>query len=184
MTKTILTYGLIGGVISTIGYIITFLTGHEDMTFAMIIGFASMIVAFSLIFVGIKSYRDKQAGGSITFGKALKMGLLMSLITSTIYVFVWLIALYNYYPDFAQKYADTQIEQMRAAGSTAEQINAKIAENAVFVENYKNPVIVILYTYIEILPIGILFALIAAAILQRKTKHDKAEFKAWVESQE
>lgn len=184
MKKTILTYGIIGGFISTIGYIITFLTGHENMTNAMIIGFASMIVAFSLIFVGIKNYRDKQAGGSVSFGKALKMGLLMSLITSTIYVFVWLIALYNFYPDFAQQYADTQIEHMRAAGSTTEQINAKIAENAKFVEDYKNPVIVILYSYMEILPIGILFALIAAAILKRKSKHDKEEFKKWAESQE
>ena len=181
MTKTILTYGLIGGVISIIGYIITFLTGHEDMTNAMIIGFASMIVGFSLIFVGIKNYRDKQAGGSITFLKALKMGLLMSLITSTIYVFVWLIIFYNYYPNFAQQYGDKIVEQMREAGSTAEQINAQIAENAKVVEDYKNPLMVILYTYVEILWVGIIFTLLAALILKKKPKQNKEEFKAWAE---
>jgi len=168
MTKTILTYGLIGGVISTIGYIITILTGHENMTNAMIIGFASMFIAFSLIFVAIKSYRDKQAGGVISFGNAFKMGVLMSLITSSIYVIVWLIALYNFFPDFAQQYGDKIVEQMREAGKTAEQINAQIAENAILVENYKNPIMVILYTYMEILPIGLLFSLLAAAILKKK----------------
>ncbi|MFL9839117.1 DUF4199 domain-containing protein [Flavobacterium sp. ST-75] len=168
MTKTILTYGLIGGVISTIGYIITILTGHENMTNAMIIGFASMFIAFSLIFVAIKSYRDKQTGGVISFGSAFKMGVLMSLITSSIYVIVWLIALYNFFPDFAQQYGDKIVEQMREAGKTAEQINAQIAENAILVENYKNPIMVILYTYMEILPIGLLFSLLAAAILKKK----------------
>ncbi|WP_417357155.1 DUF4199 domain-containing protein [Flavobacterium sp.] len=168
MTKTILTYGLIGGVISTIGYIITILTGHENMTNAMIIGFASMFIAFSLIFVAIKSYRDKQAGGVISFGNAFKMGVLMSLITSSIYVIVWLIALYNFFPDFAQQYGDKIVEQMREAGKTAEQINAQIAENTILVENYKNPIMVILYTYMEILPIGLLFSLLAAAILKKK----------------
>ncbi|WP_330444074.1 DUF4199 domain-containing protein [Flavobacterium sp. C4GT6] len=168
MTKTILTYGLIGGVISTIGYIITILTGHENMTNAMIIGFASMFIAFSLIFVAIKSYRDKQAGGVISFGNAFKMSVLMSLITSSIYVIVWLIALYNFFPDFAQQYGDKIVEQMREAGKTAEQINAQIAENAILVENYKNPIMVILYTYMEILPIGLLFSLLAAAILKKK----------------
>ncbi len=184
MKKTILTYGLIGGVISTIGFLITSITGHEDMTNAMIIGFASMFVAFSLIFVGIKSYRDKKAGGSITFGNAFLMGAIMSFITSSVYVIVWLIALYNFYPDFAQQYADTQIEQMKAAGKTAEEINRQIAQNKEFVESYKNPLVVILYTYMEIFPIGLLFALIAAAILKKKNQQDKEELNTWLESQE
>lgn len=168
MTKTILTYGLIGGVISTIGYVITLLTGQENMKSAMIIGFASMFVAFSLIFVAIKSYRDKQAGGVVSFGNAFKIGALMSLITSSIYVIVWLVALYNFFPDFAQHYADMQIEDMRLAGESIEKINLQIAENEKMVEAYKNPIVVILYTYMEILPIGLLFSLLAAAILKKK----------------
>ncbi|PZR22780.1 MAG: DUF4199 domain-containing protein [Flavobacterium psychrophilum] len=186
MKKLIWTYGLIGGLISTIGYLIS-TSGEMDeahMTYGMIYGFASMIVAFSLMFIAIKTYRDKQNGGSISFGKAFLMGLWMALITSTIYVIVWLIALYNFHPDFAEKYTSFQLEQMKAAGATVQELQAQASQNAEFVEQYKNPVVVILYTYMEILPIGLLIALIAAAILKKKPNLQQEEFKSWAESQE
>ena len=128
MKKIIWTYGLIGGLISTIGYMFT-VTGEMDadaMKNGMIYGFASMIIAFSLMFIAIKTYRDKHNGGTITFGKAFTMGLYMALITSSIYVIVWLITLYNFHPDFAEKYTQFQFEQMKAAGATTEQLNTQM----------------------------------------------------------
>ncbi|MHA3788926.1 DUF4199 domain-containing protein [Flavobacterium hauense] len=186
MKKLIWTYGLIGGFISTIGYLIS-TTGEMDadhMKYGMIYGFASMIIAFSLMFIAIKTFRDKQNGGSISFGKAFLMGLWMALITSTIYVAVWLIALYNFHPDFAEKYSAFQLEQMKTAGATAQELAAQTAKSSEFIEQYKNPVVVILYTYMEIFPIGLLIALIAAAILKKKNTNEQQEFKSWAESQE
>lgn len=186
MKKLIWTYGLIGGLISTIGFLIS-TTGEMDadhMKYGMIYGFASMIIAFSLVFIAIKTFRDKQNGGSITFGKAFLMGLYMALITSTIYVGVWLIALYNFHPDFAEKYTGFQMEQMKASGATAQELAVQAAQNAEFVEQYKNPIVVILYTYMEIFPIGLLIALIAAAILKKKPNLQEEEFTSWAESQE
>lgn len=186
MKKLIWTYGLIGGLISTIGYLIT-TTGEMDahhMKYGMIYGFASMIIAFSLMFIAIKTFRDKQNGGTITFGRAFLMGLWMALITSTIYVAVWLIALYNFHPDFAEKYTGFQMEQMKAEGATAQELAVQAVKNAEFVEQYKNPVVVILYTFMEILPIGLLIALIAAAILKKKPNLQQEEFNLWAESPE
>lgn len=170
MKKLIWTYGLIGGFISIIGYMFTINSEMDAkaMTYGMIYGFASMIVAFSLMFIAIKAYRDKKNGGTISFGKAFLMGLYMALITSTIYVLVWLFMLYNFHPDFAEKYTQFQMEQMKAAGATAEKLNAFATESQAFIESYKNPVVVVLYTYMEILPIGLAVALIAALILKRK----------------
>lgn len=182
MKKLIWTYGLIGGLVSTAGYLLTIGKGEmnaEAMTNGMIYGFASMIVAFSLVFIAIKTYRDKYNGGTITFGQAFLMGLYMALITSSIYVIVWLITLYNFHPDFAEKYTQFQYEQMRAAGATAEQLNTQVTEGKKFVDSYKNPIVVILYTYMEIFPIGLLIAIIAAAILKRKPNHQKEEFTTW-----
>ena len=39
-----------------------------------IVGYAAMVVMFSLIFFGVRNYRNKQLEGYITFGKAFKWG--------------------------------------------------------------------------------------------------------------
>ena len=166
MKKTVLLYGLISGFISCIGF---FLMG-KDMNFdkGMIYGFGSMIIAFSLIFVAVKSYRDKHNGGVITFGKAFLIGLYIALIASTIYVFTWLYSLNYMFPDFPEKYSSYVIAQSQANGASAAEVANQIREMDKFRESYKNPIVVILYTYMEILPVGILIALITAAFLKRR----------------
>jgi len=59
----------------------------------MLVGYAAMLLAFSLVYVGVKSYRDRENGGVICFGKAFQVGLLISLVASTIYVITWMIDL-------------------------------------------------------------------------------------------
>jgi hypothetical protein len=66
----------------------------------MLIGYASMLIAFSLVFVGIRNYRDKFNEGVISFGKAFKIGIMIVLIASTMYVVAWLIDYFFFIPDF------------------------------------------------------------------------------------
>lgn len=139
-----------------------------DFDKGMIYGFGSMILAFSLIFVAVKSYRDKHNNGVITFGKAFQIGLYIALIASTIYVFAWLYSLNYMFPDFPEKYSSYVIAQAEANGASPAEIRLQIKDMENFKESYKNPVIVILYTYMEILPLGIVVALITAAFLKRK----------------
>lgn len=169
MKKIVLLYGLPAGAISVLGYVVTTATGQEDMTVAMVYGFASMILGFSLIFVAVKKYRETIGSGTITFGKAFLIGLYISLIASAIYVSVWLFYYYNYFPDFAEKYAAKVVEQMQKAGESAAEIEKKRIEMAEFGENYKNPFFNAMVTSTEILPVGLLISLISAAILRRKS---------------
>lgn len=171
MKRLVLTYGLLGGGISVIGYLITMFTGAPHDEFAMLIGFASMLAAFSLIFVATVKYR-KQHDGAVSFGKAFLIGLYISLIAATIYVLVWLYYLYNVYPDFAPKYAAQYLEGLKAAGASSDIIAAETSSMDKFVNNYKKPWFVIGMTYTEILPIGIIVSLISAAILRRKPNKD------------
>src|SRR5690349_12627667 len=108
MRKNILVYGLIAGIIVSILMLVSMnyishCNGNVDYDTSMLIGYASMIIAFSLVYVGIRNYRDKYNGGVISFGKAFKIGLLMVLIASTIYVTAWLIDYYFFVPDFLEK---------------------------------------------------------------------------------
>jgi hypothetical protein len=167
MKKNIIICGLIAGLVSISGF---FLMVGSDMNFdnGMIYGFASMLVAFSLIFVGVKNYRDKYNNGTVTFGKAFMIGLYISLIASTIYVVSWLIDYHYFIPDFADRYAAHMLSKMKANGASQADMNEAMKKMAEFKELYKNPIIIILYTYAEILPLGIIVSLISAAIMKRK----------------
>jgi len=160
---------LIAGCIVATMFFITMGLYHKNGNFdgGMWVGYASMLLAFSLIFVGIKNYRDKYNAGTISFGKAFKIGLLITLIASTIYVVGWLIDYYCFIPDFAEKYAASMLNKLKAAGAATAEIAAKTKEMDNFVTMYKNPVMVILFTYVEILPVGLLITIVASLVLKR-----------------
>jgi hypothetical protein len=176
MKKTVWVCGLIAGIICSSWFYYAIASGafdsnHFDM--GMIYGYASMILGFSLIFVAIKMYRDKQLGGSISFGKAFLVGLYVTLIASTVYVISWLIYFYNFAPDFMEQYTNYMVEDMKANGKSQEVINAQLAEMAPMAEMYKKPVFVVLFTYMEILPVGLILCLVAALILKKKRKGEQ-----------
>lgn len=171
MKKNVLVFGLIAGIISSIWFIGQTLSGsHADFDNGMLIGYSSMLVAFSMIIVAIKKYRDNQNGGAISFGRALTIGLLISLIASTFYVLVWVVYYYTSGTDFIEQYATYMLDQLRESGASQAMIDAQQKEMSEFAEMYKNPVYVVLFTYMEILPVGILFSLVTALIMKRKPK--------------
>jgi hypothetical protein len=171
MKRNVIVCGLISG-----GILVAVMVGtttvcynNEDFKGNMVVGYTAMILAFSLIFAGIKSFRDRYNQGSVTFGKAFTIGLYISLIASSLYVAVWLVDYYIFIPDFMDKYSAYMIRQTRAEGGNAAEIRAKAVEMEEFKELYKNPLFVVLITYAEVLPVGLLVSLICALILKRKT---------------
>lgn len=146
--------------------------GNVDWNTSMLIGYASMLIAFSMVFVGIRNYRDKFNNGTISFGKAFKIGILIVLIASTIYVVSWLVYYFFFIPDFMDKYGVREIENMKTSGATMTEIESKTKEMAEFAKMYKNPFFNAMMTYAEILPVGLIVTLISALILKSKTKNN------------
>lgn len=173
MKKNVLVFGLISGaIVSTIMAIsmITIAECNPEVSLgntSMIIGYLSMLISFSLIFVAIKNFRDKQNNGIISFGKAFGMGLLIALIASTMYVITWAFVYHFFMPDFMDKYTAHMIEAAKKTATPAE-LEATIKQMGEYKEMYKNPVFFSLMSYAEIFPVGILVSLIAALILKRK----------------
>ncbi|MDP4264505.1 MAG: DUF4199 domain-containing protein [Bacteroidota bacterium] len=174
MKKNIIIYGLIAGIVVSI--LMLFITnyishceGNVDYDTSMLIGYASMLIAFSLVFVGIRNYRDKYNQGVISFGKAFKIGIMMVLIASTIYVIAWLIDYFFFVPDFMEKYSAHELDKLKASGASQPEIDKQTKEMANFARMYKNPLINALLTYAEILPVGLIVTLISSLILKRKT---------------
>jgi hypothetical protein len=172
MKKNVIVFGLISGlivsVLMVIGMAWCYKSGNHDGN--MILGYASMILAFSLIFVGVKNYRDKYNNGVISFGKAFKIGLYIALIASTMYVLAWLVDYYFFMPDFMDKYVAHEIEKTQSSGASAADIAAKVKEISYMKRMYSSFIWVVLFTYLEILPVGLIVSLISALILKRKAK--------------
>lgn len=170
MKKNVFVFGSIAGLIIAVFMMVSmaFMAKDPNFDMGMVIGYTSMLVAFSFVFIGIKNFRDKYNNGVITFGKAFKVGFFISLIASTIYVLTWLVEYYLFIPDFMEKYADHMLKQAQESGASAAEIAKKTEQMAGYKEMYKNPIFVILLTYSEILPVGLLVTLISALILKRK----------------
>jgi hypothetical protein len=107
---------------------------HTDFKGNDIVGYAAMIVLFSLIFFGVRNYRKKYLDGFISFGTAFKMGALMALVGSTMYVIAWLFFYYLFVPDFIDVYTSHVLNSCSEAD-----LQAKTIEMANFKEMYKNP---------------------------------------------
>ena len=173
MKKNILTYGIIAGVLvsalmlTTVNYI-SHCEGSVDYNTSMLIGYASMLIALSLVYVGIRNYRDKYHGRVISFGKAFQVGILIVGVASTLYVIAWLVDYYLFVPDFADKYAANTIERLKAGGASQVEIDKQTKEMANFAKMYKNPFFNAMMTYAEILPVGLVVTLISSFILKRK----------------
>lgn len=172
MRKKILVYGSIAGLIC-IAWPLGFMSFGTTISVenSELFGYLTMIIAFSMIAVAVKSVRDKDLGGSITFWRALKTGLLTTLVASTVYVGIWLIYYYSTGDNscFDQHIAN-YFEEMRKSGASAAAIAKEQKEMEEFMMMYQNPFFNALITYTEILPVGILVSLITAIVLRRKPK--------------
>jgi hypothetical protein len=169
MRKTVLTFGLIAGGILSIMMLAT-IPFMESIGFdrAEVIGYTTMVLAFLLIFFGVRSYRDNVAGGSVSFGRALAVGALIAVVASVCYVVTWEIIYFKITPDFMTKYQAHVIEKARADGESSAAIAKRVADMQRFSEMYRNPAINAAITFIEPLPVSLVFALVSAGILGRR----------------
>lgn len=174
MKKNIWIFGLLSGVIITgmANYMAWICMGNPEFKSNDFVGYTFLLGAFAFIFVGIRNYRNNYLSGVISFGKAFKTGFYISLIASTLYVLVWLIDYYVFIPGYLDQYIAHVMYQARLDGATADELAQTAKQMADFKEMYKNPVFVILITYAEVLPIGLIVSLISAFILKRKGNTD------------
>ena len=176
MQKIVLTFGIISGAILVALMLITtpFMGEIMDYSTAEFLGYVSMIVALSTIFIGIKNYRDREMNGVISFAKAFQVGLLITLLASAIYVAGWVTYMNVSDSNFTEKYAQYLQEELQKSGASQEIIDAQMAEIESFKEMYQNPFIQIGFTFLEIFPVGLLVSLIAAALLKKKVSPQPA----------
>ncbi len=169
MKKIVLTYGLISGAIVA-ALLFATLPFHDSIGFdyGHWVGYSEMLVAFLLVFFGVRAYRDNVSDGHISFWRALGVGLLVTLVSIICYVIAWEIAFYNFLPDFADKYTAYLVEKQRNSGASTEQVAATLEQMKYMKTILDNPIWFAIVGFIEPLPVGLPVSLISALILRRK----------------
>lgn len=163
MTRIIFTYGLISGLVIITGIIGTIvLEAHGSLW----LGYLIMLVALTAILVGVKQHRDKALGGVIRFVPAFLLGAGIAAVASVVYVAVWEIYLAATHYAFADQYADQILAAKRAAGVTGAAYAKAAAEMDAFRTQYADPLYRMPMTFIELFPVGLLVALVSAALLR------------------
>ncbi len=169
MKRTVLTFGVLSGAVSSAMMLLT-LPFLDQIGFdrGEILGYTMIVASFLLVFFGVRSYRENVAGGSLTFGRAFVVGLLITLISCTFYVVTWEIIYFKLAPGFADKWAAYTIEKARASGASQESIEATARQMRAFKEMYDKPLVNAAITFVEPFPIGLAVTLISAAVLRKR----------------
>ena len=168
MTRLALNFGLIAGAITSAMLCLLLFGIGMNHEYGELLGYSSMILAFSTIYFAIKNYRDEQLEGIISFAKAFQIGLAITMIASTIYVLTWMVISNFGGEEAVNEYFQKSLENLRASDLPQAEISKKVAEMEAFRESYDHPFVKIGVTYLEIFPVGLLVSLIAAFLLKRK----------------
>ncbi len=170
MQKTVLVYGLISGLIASVLMIGTALHFRNSMDFSngQWIGYAGILLSMVVVYFGVRSYRDNVAGGSLTFGQAFQVGILITFISCVCYVIAWLVVYQTLMPDFLEKYAESTLAQLRLSGASEGKIQQQALEMEKFKSMYQNPLIRAGLTFMEPFPMGVLVTLITSFALRRR----------------
>jgi hypothetical protein len=133
-----------------------------------------MVAAFLLVFFGIRAYRDGVAGGKVSFGRALQVGLLITSVATACYVATWELIYFKFRPDFGEAYATHLLEKARKEGASEAELAKKRDEMARFQEMYRNPFFNIAITALEPLPVALAMTLFSAGFLSRRRRDDES----------
>ncbi len=173
MKNIVLKHGLITGIFITsfmvFYYVIfyPFLIRHNEYCS---LGLLGLIGSFSMVFFGILEYRDKVNNHIISFKKAFKIGFLISLMGSLIYLAYYTINYHFFKPSLLEREISYQLRPQKIEHLNKESIQALTDRIKEYRNSFHNPIYFILNTLGDALPFGLFFTLISALILKRKAK--------------
>lgn len=169
MKKTVLTFGVLSGLMSAamMSATVPFL---EKIGFdkGLLVGYTAIVLSLLFVYFGVRSYRDNQQGGKITFGRGFGVGILITLISCVFYVAAWQIVSKNFMPDFADQYSARVIEDARKSGASEAALAQTATEMADMKKMMNHPIFGPAMVFIEPFPVGVLMTLISAAVLRKK----------------
>jgi hypothetical protein len=171
MKKIIFVYGTISGLVMGVMFFVTapfWKNGTINFDNGMLVGYTTMVIALSLIFFGIKSYRDQHKNGVISFGLAFRVGILITLVGSVLYALSWELAYNTVSKGFTEQMTAHYVENLKRTAKTQAETDEAIKSIRANMEMYKNPLVRFPMSMMEVFPVGLIITVVSAGLLRRK----------------
>lgn len=167
MKKILLQAFIYSLVVMTLLFALTALTS-KTTSYAIqeVIGYAGIVVSLLFVYFGIRQYRDKVNGGTLSFGQGLKVGLLIVLIPALLFGLFDILYTTFIDPDFLENYYNTHLANIKAQLPAAEfEAEAKKLEQQK--EIFGNSFFQFGLMFLTVFMIGIIITVISALVLKR-----------------
>src|SRR5262245_41810552 len=169
MRKTVITFGLISGIVTSVMMLLTVpFMDRIGFEHGQVFGYTAIVLSFLLVFFGVRSYRENVAGGVLSFGRGFAVGLLITLISCVFYVATWQVIYFKLVPGVMDKYQPYAVDRARAAGASEQQLRETARQMESFKKLYANPFFNVAVTFLEPFPVGLLVTLVSAAVLRKR----------------
>ncbi|OBX26363.1 uncharacterized protein DUF4199 [Gelidibacter algens] len=153
MKSTVLKYGIYGLLTGVVIFTLHLILGVDKLESSTneILGYVSIFLSLSFVYFGIKHYRDRVNNGIISIGKALAIGVLISILVGVGVAVADFVYTKFINPSFFDNY-----EQMLRDQGRADEIIKMTSTTAA------------LFMLVLVTVIGFIMSLISGLILQRK----------------
>jgi len=169
--KPFLKYGLITAAAGIVISMITYLLGLDKTSTGEYIGYLNIIVMIAGMIMAVKEKRENELGGFIEFGQAFStatMTVLIAAAITSVYTYLY-VSVIN--PGFREYTMQKQIEKMEAKGMAQEQIDVAMS----YTEKFMTPTMMAIFTFLGGMVVGIILALIIAAIMKKSNPNPFSE---------
>lgn len=167
MLRYSMIYGaIIGTVVIAFMVCVMLVVGTDDVWTSQLAGYAIMLAVLILLFMGIKRYRDQVHGGVIKFTTGFAVGAGIAAVAAVFYALSWEVFLAATDYAFMAEYSDSLRAALAQENLSETERATKLAEIDEMEQMYANPLFRLPITFIEIFPVGLIVALISAAILR------------------
>ena len=161
-TKVAMNYGTLYGLAGVAIFLLFYFLGMDiESKLPQII---SYIVLCIFIITGIKSYRDEDLGGQISYGKALWTGTLISFFGGIITA-IFTVLFFKYIaPDMIQKILDTTQQNLEEKGMSEDQIEMTMD----YTRKFMTPMWLFAFSVLGSAFMGLLFSLIISIFMRKE----------------
>lgn len=168
MTKRSVILGLSGGAIMVGLFLISYAFGVEQLGYSAseVVGYVSMILGLSTIFVAVRNHRDHDLNGKISFVQAMKAGAIVAVIAALVFG-VFTIVLYettDVSEQLASMYEQDLVEQGMSPEKARGAFEQQMAEVPEWLTTSPGQGFLMFMT---VFPLGLIVSAISGLVLKR-----------------